>query len=422
MRTRMVKQESMKSFNIIHTKNFEDNPTDRQERIAWWSQEKLKKAKVMVVGAGAIGNETLKNLALLGIGNIFIVDFDIISTSNLSRTVLFRKTDVGKKKAEIAAKRVKEMAFHDDINVEWFHGDLVWDLGTGVFSEMDIVLGCLDNVEARMAINRQCWLAKTPWVDSGMYELGLRVEFYNPPQEPCYECNLTPTQIQNSNKRYSCDYTKLKAFNEDKMPTTQITSAIVSGIQVQEAVKFICGEKVQTGKQIYFQGKTNDFDIFSKRANASCTAHASYPDVTEIPLDVYCTLKQFLEFVSQQQYAGTNATLDFRGDRTFIKTVSCRTCHKTIELMRPVFRIEADEFICKSCKTEGESFSNTNTNLETEKVVQDTFNIENTDESLLNFTLYQLGVPHMHVLSVLDSNGTYKYFKLIDKTILKSIH
>ena len=74
----------MKKFIVDKIIDNENNQFDRQQRIDWWSQEKLEKAKVMVVGAGAIGNETLKNLALLGIGNIFIVDFDTISTSNLS--------------------------------------------------------------------------------------------------------------------------------------------------------------------------------------------------------------------------------------------------------------------------------------------------------------------------------------------------
>ncbi len=412
----------MKKFKINKVDSFEENPTDRQERISWWSQEKLRNAKVMVVGAGAIGNETLKNLALLGVGNIFIVDFDIISTSNLSRTVLFRKNDVGKKKAEIAAERVKELAFNDDIKIDWFHGDLVWDLGTGIYNEMDLVLGCLDNVEARMSINRQCWLIKTPWIDSGMYELGMRVEFYNPPEVPCYQCNLTPNQIANSNKRYSCDYAKLKAFEEDKMPTTQITSAIVSAIQVQEAIKYLCDQEVAFGKKIYFQGKNNDFDILSKRVNDSCNAHASYPEVIDITIDITNTLKDLLLYISDNKLSKELASLDLRGDRTFVKKAYCRTCQSEIKIMRPTFRIDAEEFICANCRNGGHSYSNTDMNLETAKEIQEVFNLENTDEELLNYTLEQLGVPHMQIIAVLSKDNNYKYYKLSDNKILKSIN
>ena len=410
----------MKKFEINKTTNFEENPTDRQERISWWSQEKLKNAKVMVVGAGAIGNETLKNLALLGIGYIFIVDFDTISTSNLSRTVLFRKGDVGKKKAEVAAEKVKELAFNDGIKIDWFHGDLVWDLGTGIYDEMDLVLACLDNVEARMSINKQCWLTKTPWIDSGIYELGMRVEFYHPPQEPCYQCNLTPTQMANVNKRYSCDYAKLKAFEEDKMPTTQITSAIVSAIQVQEAIKFLCDQEVAIGKKIYFQGKINDFDILSKKTNDSCTAHANYPEVTDIPLNITATLREFLIYISDNKFSKDSASLDFRGDRTFIKTASCRTCFNKIKLMRPTFRIDAEEFICGNCRSGGKTYLTTDKNIEAKKETQEVFNLDNTDNALLDYSLHKLGVPHMHILAVISKKNEYKYYKLTDNQILKS--
>ena len=145
----------MKRFLVNGVIDPDANPFDRQNRIEWWSQEKIHNAKVMVVGAGAIGNETLKNLALLGFANLFVVDFDTVSTSNLSRTVLFRKTDVGQKKAVIAAERVRELCLVEDARIDWFHGDLVWELGTGLYREMDLVLGCLDNVETRFAVNKK---------------------------------------------------------------------------------------------------------------------------------------------------------------------------------------------------------------------------------------------------------------------------
>ena len=99
-----------KNFLINEIIEIDDNPFDRQERIRGWDQQRLRDSKVLVFGAGAIGNETLKNLALLGIGHIYIVDFDTISTSNLSRTILFRRCDKGKYKAKVAAQRTKDLA------------------------------------------------------------------------------------------------------------------------------------------------------------------------------------------------------------------------------------------------------------------------------------------------------------------------
>jgi DNA-binding transcriptional regulator YhcF (GntR family) len=80
--------------------------TDRQgtfELISWWEREKVAKARVLVVGAGALGNEVVKNLALMGVGNVFILDFDTIEMANLSRSVLYRESDTGRRKAEVAA-------------------------------------------------------------------------------------------------------------------------------------------------------------------------------------------------------------------------------------------------------------------------------------------------------------------------------
>ena len=86
-----------------------DDRYDRLRLIAWWDQEKLRRAKVLVVGAGALGNEVLKNLALLGIGRVWIVDFDAIEDTNLTRSVLFRSRDRGRNKAVAAADAVRDI-------------------------------------------------------------------------------------------------------------------------------------------------------------------------------------------------------------------------------------------------------------------------------------------------------------------------
>ena len=107
-----------------------DPDTDRYHTfsyISWWKQEVVRDATALVIGAGALGNEVLKNLALMGIGNLIIADFDTIEDSNLSRSVLFRATDRGRRKVDVAAERVKEL--NPDVKVKTWHGDINHGLG-----------------------------------------------------------------------------------------------------------------------------------------------------------------------------------------------------------------------------------------------------------------------------------------------------
>jgi adenylyltransferase/sulfurtransferase len=114
--------------------------------ISWWDQEKLSRARALVIGAGALGNEILKNLALLGVGNVFVTDLDVVANSNLSRSVLYRGADCGRPKVEVAAERTRDL--YPEIRVQPFHGNAIYDLGLGLFRWADVILGGLDNREA----------------------------------------------------------------------------------------------------------------------------------------------------------------------------------------------------------------------------------------------------------------------------------
>ena len=94
---------------------------NRHNLIDWLSQEGLARTKVAVVGAGAVGNEIIKNLALLGVGEMHIFDLDLIEEHNLTRSVLFRDRDIGRSKAEVAAQRAAEL--DPNVSAIPFHGD-----------------------------------------------------------------------------------------------------------------------------------------------------------------------------------------------------------------------------------------------------------------------------------------------------------
>ena len=167
----------------------ENDRYSRLKLIGWWEQEKIAGAKILVVGAGALGNEVLKNLCLLGMGTIYIIDFDEVQESNLTRSVLFRSRHEGQPKATVIAEMASDL--NPDCKLIPIQGNVLTDIGVGLIREMDVVIGCLDNREARLWVNRMCWKANTPWIDGGIQEINGVTKVFIPGDGPCYECGMT---------------------------------------------------------------------------------------------------------------------------------------------------------------------------------------------------------------------------------------
>lgn len=132
-------------------------------------QEKLKSHKWFMVGSGAIGCELLKNFAMMGVGNIIITDMDTIERSNLNRQFLFRSWDVGKHKAQAASAAVMKM--NPDLKVEAQNtrvGEDTQNIYTDTFMEsLTGVANALDNVDARLYMDRRCVYYRLPLLESG---------------------------------------------------------------------------------------------------------------------------------------------------------------------------------------------------------------------------------------------------------------
>ena len=199
----------------------------RHSLVDWFDQKKLSTSSVVVVGAGAIGNEALKNLCLLGIGRIHIIDFDRIEEHNLTRTVLFRPDDVGKFKAEAAALACQQI--DPNVNVTSSNSDFWQSLSFAELKTFDAVFCCVDNLEARIRLNQMCLIARVDLFNAGIDSRNVSVEMYSFRTDadcPCYECWLPPGAYATIRKRYSCGWLKRIAFEERKVPTTTITSSI----------------------------------------------------------------------------------------------------------------------------------------------------------------------------------------------------
>lgn len=250
----------------------------RQELITWWDQSKLLSAKVLVVGAGALGNEIVKNLTLVGVGNIDIIDMDTIEHSNLARCLFFRVEDEGKPKSEVLARAAAEM--NSDVKLRAFVAP-VQRLGSAALTEYDLVIGALDNREARV------WVSKTVrkfggfWIDGAIEGLRGLARMFGP-EGPCYACTLSEADWAQLSHRKSCSLLAPEEIQEGKTPTNATTAAVIAGVQVQEAVKFLVGASEQLsliGKCWVYTGDSMESYVVAYREDEWCQDHDSYEEL-----------------------------------------------------------------------------------------------------------------------------------------------
>ncbi|MFX1375451.1 MAG: ThiF family adenylyltransferase [Promethearchaeota archaeon] len=306
----------------------ERNLYDRQFRLEGWSQKLVKNSRVLIAGVGGLGCEIAKNLAMLGVGCLDLVDLDVIEHSNLNRQILFTGAKIGEPKAIAAAKKLREI--NPNIIVKGYHTSLE-RLNPGIYQAADIIIGGLDSMNARLNLNAQCIRFKKTLVDGGVSGYHGHVYTIFPYQNACYECNPLPvgesdemaacTVVGIPRKRIHCVFKGDMAFREkfDRDPDPKnindikfiqkvanelvnnhnflpeytkddivkiidrhdpgiITiNAIISALQSHEAVKILHWEKGHKGlgepihSYVIFNAMTMKFYHIEKHRNPECS-------------------------------------------------------------------------------------------------------------------------------------------------------
>ncbi len=388
----------------LQASDFEEDRYSRLKLIPWWDQDRLKNATIMVVGAGAIGNELIKDLTLLGIGRILIFDMDAIEHTNLTRSVLYRAKDVGRYKADVAAERAMEM--NPDVKAKSFVSNIIDDVGLGVFRRMDVVLGGLDNREARLSINQSCYKVNKPWIDGAIEALNGFARVFVPGHGACYECTMTETDWMLINKRKSCALLTHEQMAEGKIPTTPTSSAIIAGIQVQELLKLLHSDRnlpTLAGKGYVFNGLTHDSYVVEYQEKPDCMSHDTYEVIVPKPWSVRSiTLREILDSIRKDM--GEKAVIDF--DRDIATTAKC-TCGEHKELFTPVHKLKGNMLTCPKC---GEQMS------------FDSVHSIKGDEDYLDKTPFEIGIPLLHIIGGrIGMNTTYYEFSADEAEVFENL-
>ena len=154
----------------------------------WHAQIKLRNARVVIVGLGGTGGNAALALAASGVGNLHCVDCDTVELSNLNRQILYAEKDIGRRKVDAAADRLREL--NSDIRITTEHKQIrgVDDI-LPLAGDHDVLVLCADSPEdIRTWTNRACLATGTTWVDSGYHGPRASVGVYVPNRGPCYEC------------------------------------------------------------------------------------------------------------------------------------------------------------------------------------------------------------------------------------------
>ncbi len=248
---------------------------DRSRRIRWLDMERVQAGRYLVLGAGALGNEAIKDLVLAGARNITLVDMDHVVRSNLNRCVLFREGDsAGKRwKAEVVAERASDL--DPEVRVRAVVGRIE-QLEDREWKEHDVVLGCLDNIAARLHANAHAYYRGTPYIDGGTDGFAGRVQVIVPPSTPCLQCGLNKSHYKVMEKRYSCTGSEITYFRPS-MAAEITTTSIVAAVQVREALKIVCGRKDAVIRNVvHYNGVRNSWDELEMSIEPSCPLHVSH--------------------------------------------------------------------------------------------------------------------------------------------------
>ena len=227
---------------------------DRQIMIKWIGedgQEKLKKARVFIAGAGGLGSPVSLYLATAGVGTIRIVDHERVELSNLNRQVLHWDEDIGKKKAASAGEKLKRL--NPEVTIEAIDEVITEAKVSQLVAGFDLIVDAMDNLPTRYLLNKAAVEKNIPFFHGAVYGFEGRAMTIIPGKTACLRCvyhGIVP---------------------EEKFPVIGVTPAVIACIQATEVIKYIVGVgELLTNRLLTYDGLNIQFTEFRVKKNPSC--------------------------------------------------------------------------------------------------------------------------------------------------------
>src|SRR5271167_742149 len=242
-------------------------------------QQKLKAARVLCIGAGGLGSPLALYLTAAGVGTLGIVDFDVVDYTNLQRQIIHTTADVGRKKLDSAAEKLK--AINPFLNIRKFETRLSSENALELFREFDIIADGTDNFPTRYLVNDACVLTGKPNVYGSIFRFEGQASVFATEDGPCYRClypeppppGLVPSCAEGG--------------------VLGILPGLVGVIQATEVIKLILGKgETLKNRLLLYDALNMRFRELKLRRDRDCPACGDRPTITKlIDYQEFCGLK-----------------------------------------------------------------------------------------------------------------------------------
>ena len=248
------------------------------------AQQKLKAAKVLVIGCGGLGSPVLLYLAAAGVGNIGIIDFDVVDDSNLHRQVLFGVDDIGKPKVEAAKRRLQSLNPH--INIELYNTQLTSQNALDIIKNYDVVADGTDNFPTRYLVNDACLLLDKPNVYASIFQFEGQVSVFN-------YVNAKGDRGPNYRDLYPIPPPPGLVPNCAEGGVLGVLPGIIGSLQASEVIKVITGVgETLSGRFFTFDALTFETKTFNIKRRDINPLNGKNPTInTLIDYEQFCGVK-----------------------------------------------------------------------------------------------------------------------------------
>lgn len=383
-----------------------------RERLAGYDRDRLHQAVVLVVGAGALGQNTVQNLALAGVGEIRIVDKDYFEEHNRTRSPAYPQPEekelLGLSKARVVAYKTVRLMTSPDPVIRYAHA-WIQELGDGAFKDVDVVIACVDTPRARAYLSDKARMHAIAYIEGGFNGPDITLSCYPPVTgeeavtSPCWRCSH-----QDLFGAFSCAFYASLADKAGIIPAIQNAAATLAGLQAEATVLALHGDSLFPIEFTAFDLNVRTLESRQIILSTDSLCPGVHRSIDEQVIKLHTSGKDSVEHLLQEVGEHFNSAPTIELFHPLIWTAPCPTCGRMTS-------VRASDWLwvmntrCSGCAGPFTAIEQGDVDLSATVYTQLSFE---SGPEILGATCVEVGLPPLSIVEATAEGEQSKFFEL----------